>query len=216
MMNLRVKFKKGYEVKYVSHLDLMRTFQRMLKRTGYKIKYSEGFNPHMNLTFALPLPVGVTSDGEYAEFSIEENISVAEIKNRINELAPMGIEILEVTEKLTPKFKEIKRAEYTVLFETSNDISEFEKVVELSGILIEKKTKKGIKEIDIKPDIVSLKLSSGENGVCSLEMHLPCGNEKNIKPELVLAAMQKYQPDFKAECILPHRTAVYAKGKLIF
>lgn len=191
MMNLRVKFTKGYEVKYVSHLDLMRTFQRMLKRTGYKVKYSEGFNPHMNLTFALPLPVGVTSDGEYAEFSIDEQVSCEAVKERINQVAPKGIEIIEVSEKLTPKFKEIKRAGYTVTFETKNTVEDFKRVCDLSEILIEKKTKKGIKEVDIKPLVFSCNFEKNNDKII---MKLTCaaGSEENLNPDLLVKAFEKY------------------------
>ena len=74
MMNVRIQFSKGYEAKYVSHLDLMRTFNRMLMRSGLPVSYTQGFNPHIILTFAQPLSVGVTSDGEYAEFQMEERL----------------------------------------------------------------------------------------------------------------------------------------------
>ena len=78
MMNVRIQFSKGYEVKYVSHLDLMRT----LMRSGLPVSYTQGFNPHIILTFAQPLSVGVTSDGEYAEFQMEEQCTFDELKDK--------------------------------------------------------------------------------------------------------------------------------------
>ena len=88
MVNLRVKFIRGEEIKFISHLDLMRVFERALRRSEIPVAYSKGFNPHPQMVFGLPLSVGVTSQCEYADFKIEDNIEPNEFIQRLNDNLP--------------------------------------------------------------------------------------------------------------------------------
>lgn len=214
----RLLYEKGVNVRYISQLDFVRVLNRTVRRSGLPVTYTVGFNPHPVMTVAAPIPVGTTSAYECIDIDFDEKQDTAFLAKHLDATFPEGIHVLEskeVTSASIP-FRDIDSASYTVRVEYAGEAPDVDAFVALGEILIEKKTKKGLKEIDIKPDIEKLNLLSAENGVCIFEMQLPCGNEKNIKPELVVQAIEKYQPQFKAECVLPHRTAVYAKGKLIF
>lgn len=86
MIGIRLKFTKGSEVKYISHLDLMRVFQRALRRASIPISYSSGFNPHQEISFAAPLSLGVTSNAEYVDLKLTEPMDVREIRRRPEQL----------------------------------------------------------------------------------------------------------------------------------
>jgi radical SAM-linked protein len=95
MQKIRVIYRKGEEVKFISHRDLMRAFQRALRRTGLPVTYSQGFNPHMKISWGNALKVGAVSEGEAAEIQFEGWIKPLELKEALNRQLPKGLEILE-------------------------------------------------------------------------------------------------------------------------
>ncbi len=160
-MRLLMRFEKGEEVKYISHLDMQRLFQRALRRAKLPCEYSKGFNPHLLISFACALPVGVCSKAEYVEVQLEKFIHPSECKARLNEVLPMGIKILNAVE---PKddyptvASVIALAEYTFIPEVKADYSEIiNNLINQESIVIEKKTKKGFKEVNVRPMIHRLK-----------------------------------------------------------
>lgn len=92
---VKIKYKKGEEVKFISHLDLMRAFQRAIRRAGIPIAYSQGFNPHMKISWGKALKVGETSESEEAELTLEKFAKPKEILEKINKQLPKGLEIIE-------------------------------------------------------------------------------------------------------------------------
>ncbi len=98
MHKLRLKFSKNGPIKFIGHLDVMRYFQKAIRRAELDIKYSEGFSPHQVISFAQPLSVGATSDGEYMDMTLNSMISTEDVKNKLNEVMNEGIKILAVTE----------------------------------------------------------------------------------------------------------------------
>ena len=98
MNKLRVKFTKHGPIKFVGHLDVMRYFQKAIRRAEIDIKYSEGFSPHQLLSFAQPLSVGVTSDGEYLDMTVNSMVSVTDVMDRLNAVMNEGIKIIAVEE----------------------------------------------------------------------------------------------------------------------
>ena len=193
MNDYYLRYKRGESIKYVSHLDFVRVFGRAFRRAELPIAYSEGFNPHPLLTFALPLSVGYTSECELMEFVLEKEIETEEIKERLQKAMPAGIEIAEVCKGKT-RMKKLDNALYIVKAENlPNDLSDF---LSLDSILIEKKTKSGIKEADIRGDIKNIALKDGR-----IEMLLSAGSRANLKPEVVICAMNKYINGYNAgEC----------------
>lgn len=193
MNDYYLTYKRGDSIKYVSHLDFVRVFGRAFRRAELPIAYSEGFNPHPLLTFALPLSVGYTSECELMEFVMEKELETEEIKEKLQKAMPIGIEITEVCKGKT-RMKKLDNALYIVKAENlPDDLSAF---LSLDSILIEKKTKSGIKEADIRADIKNISLKDG-----CLEMLLSAGSRANLKPEVVINAMNKYIHGYNAlEC----------------
>ncbi|HHW30249.1 MAG TPA: DUF2344 domain-containing protein [Clostridiaceae bacterium] len=158
MSSIRVKFTRGDEVKYISHLDMMKAFERALRRSGLPISYSQGFNPHPKMVFGLPLSVGVTSEAEYADFELEEIIETREFMERLNSQLPSGLKIIDAREKKTKGniMAEICRASYSirVISEKDTSLEEINKGIEQfmnkQEIIVKKETKSKVKDTDIR------------------------------------------------------------------
>ena len=187
-MNLRVKFNKTNEAKYISHLDLLRTFNRMLMRSDLKPEYSQGYNPHILLTFAQPASVGMETKNDCADITIAGEYKEEKVFENLKKAAPSGIEIISVTSDRHLPFNSVDSAFYTVKIDTNKNKDDIIKFLRLDEILIEKKTKKGIKEIDIKPMLLSYEV---EDGIV-LKLKLKAGSSENLNPLLLLKAMEKY------------------------
>lgn len=179
MIKIRAVFEKRGRAKYISHLDLNRCMQRSFKRSGLPIWYTEGFNPHIYINFALPLSLGYESSMEIMDFNLTEEVSFDEVSERLNKAMPEGLFVSKVYIPTT-KHTQIRFADFKITF--SNDISEkIKKFMKQDNINTIKKTKRGEKEIDLKPDINVISSQNSE-----LILRLPAGNEKNINPSLVL------------------------------
>ncbi|MDQ2087296.1 TIGR03936 family radical SAM-associated protein [Herbivorax sp. ANBcel31] len=173
MNSIRAKFVRGEEVKFISHLDLKKVFERALRRSGILIAYSKGFNPHPQMVFGLPLSVGVTSESEYIDLEFEEPIDVDNFMDRLNECLPKGIKVVEAKEKKekTNIMASIAGASYEILVNSakirdSNDIKDMiDKFMDLEEIIIKKETKRKIKDINIRPMIYSIKAGLCIDGI---------------------------------------------------
>ena len=179
-------------MKFVGHLDMMIYFQKAMRRADVKIRYSEGFSPHQIMSFAAPLGVGITSNGEYLDIEANED-DLKSITDRLNQVMVEGIEVLSCR-KLQDSSKNamsiVCAADYTLEFREGyqpKDLDEFfEKLIDFYAqeqIIITKKTKKGQKEMDLKPLIYQLR----RNGD-GIFMQVSTGSTDNIKPELVMEA----------------------------
>ena len=189
---VRIKFTKVGDLMYISHLDLARTMQRIILRSGIDIWYSEGFNPQPKMVFALPLPTGVESNCELMDIKINSFMSNEEIMNRINENFPKDMRVLEVYQPEV-KFKNIQYAKYSITL-YSPKISDTTKD-EIANLFIgecpmEKKTKSGLKEINICDYIKEISVES-EQGASKIEAILSADSEKNLNPDLLVSAIKK-------------------------
>ena len=167
-MDIRVKFTKFGPVKYVGHLDLMRYFQKALRRSGLPLTFTKGFSPHPVLSFASPLGVGITSEGEYMDFSIEYALPVDEIQQKLSSQMAYGVEIRSVTERHDSRkaMAELMGASYLVYFKKISDDFTFDtsaiksvidsKVKKASSLVVTKKTKKSEREVDLLPLIYDI------------------------------------------------------------
>lgn len=214
-MKVRVKFAKEGAMKFIGHLDIMRYFQKAIKRAGIDVAYSEGFSPHMIMSFAAPLGVGVTSTAEYFDMEINTPISGKEAVKRLNEVMVEGMEVKSFRKipdgKANAAMALVAAADYYVEFregmepetDWKNKIEDF---VRQSEILIVKKTKKNEKEVDIRPYIYEMRLE--ENRIF---LKLAAGSVKNTKPELVMEAFLAFWgQEFDSFCFTIHRAEVYA------
>ncbi len=147
---VRVRFTKVGSLQFISHLDLNRTMKTVMIRAGVPIKYSEGFNPHPKMVFALPLSVGAESVCELLDFKLDRPMSAEELTDRLNAALPPEMRVLEAYAP-TAKFTDIRYAEYRLESEEDFDASP----LDADTIVVMKRTKSGEKETDIKPMIHS-------------------------------------------------------------
>lgn len=148
--SVRVRFTKVGSLQFISHLDLNRTMKTVMIRAGVPIKYSEGFNPHPKMVFALPLSVGAESVCELLDFKLDRPMSAEELTARLNAAFPLEMRVLEAYAP-TAKFTDIRYAEYRLENEEDFDVTP----LEADTIVMMKRTKSGEKETDIKPMIHS-------------------------------------------------------------
>lgn len=214
-MQIRIKFNKDGYAAYISHLDLLRTFNRMIKRSGIIPEYSKGYNPHSLMTFLQPSSVGMISRNDCVELKIVDGYDINTLTELLKKYAPPGIEIISVTEDVVPPFSNLCSAKYKVYIKSNKDICEMENVLKKDAVLIDKKTKKGIKEVDIKPLIENYEFFS-ENDFTVLKLHLKCGSVSNLNPSLIIKAFEKYIDGLKTdelkiirECMLTDNGEIY-------
>ena len=157
MKNVRIWFKKDGECRYISHLDLNRTMLRALHKSKLPIWHTEGFNPHPFATFPLPLSLGFRGVNECMDVKLEDdNYSFKEIPKKLNDCLPRGIRVFDVTEAVM-KAGKIAFASFTMRVSIENKPSglvceQLKDLLSLDKIEIEKRSKKGMKIVDIKPD----------------------------------------------------------------
>lgn len=181
-----VVYSKENEGIYISHLDFLRTIGRSLRRAGLPVKYSEGFNPHACISFASPLGVGVSSVCERFSVQLTEEVPPEEIEEKLSLALPSCIKVIRVSEG-EEDFSKISYADYEIVFEGDITQAQLRKFLEMQEILMPKKTKKGIKEVNIREDIFDI---TGNNKV--YKATLKTGNEGNLKPMLLTDALTKY------------------------
>ena len=216
-MKTRMRFVKCGSMKFIGHLDCMRFFQKAIRRAKLDVAYSKGYSPHQLMSFASPLGVGVTSDGEYidVEFYSLPDLSLPDLVTHLNQFMTDEIFVTDI-EIMPDGFKNsmslLIAADYMVVEKEAGVFPEnwqekWLSFMEQQEIVIEKKTKKSVKEVDIKPHILAWDFSmddfakkNGENyGTLhcdyegnSLFMRLTSGSETNIKPELVMQAFYAF------------------------
>lgn len=216
MLRLRAVFRKTGRSVYISHLDLNRCMLRIFRRSKLPVWYTEGFNPHPYYSFALALSLGFESECEIMDFNITEDISLEEVKERLNAVMPEGMGVVSVSEQ-KKKITEIAKAEYCILIDAQNTrelIAEFNKFMAQDEINVEKKTKKGIKTVDIKPAIEVVSIVADEGKVL-LDMRLPAGTKTNYNPTLVIDAFREYAEN-TFEILKIKRTGILCENNEIF
>ena len=223
MLKARIKFRKYGVMKFIGHLDIMRYFQKVMRRADIPIAFTQGFSPHMIMSFAQPLGVGVTSDAEYFDIELTEPISSKRAIEQMNKANVEGIEIVSFVEipddKKCSGMTIVAGAEYTVSLLESNKTSDItrditddwkEKIENFMAqpeIRILKQTKRSEKEVDIKPMIYDMEVC--DNRIC---MFLATGSEQNLKPDLVMKAFLKFVGESEDTPLHYHRLEVYAKN----
>lgn len=193
-MKIRIKFKKTGNLKFIGHLDVVRYFQKAFRRAEVGIAYSKGYSPHQLLSFAAPLGIGLTSEGEYLDGEFEWVYSSKEMIEKLNSTMVDDLSILEW--KLLPEDAEnamasVAAADYMVTlkeeyYQKEQILPYVATLCEKEEVLITKKTKKSEKEVDIRPMIYELRV---ENDV--IFMKLATGSVANLKPETVISALCK-------------------------
>lgn len=209
-MTVRVKFAKYGNMKFLSHLDVLRFFQKAVRRAGIDVTYSLGYHPHQIMSFAAPLGLGQTSEAEYFDMDLNSMNSEEEVRDLLGAEMPEGFKVLDVCllPETPPQTRKesvmalVSASDYLVLrkdeylSELSNEtiLDKFKEFIAQDEIKVIKTTKAGDNEIDIRPLIYDIKLQaeptelSGkhENGLV-IYMLLSAG-QVHIRPELVMKA----------------------------
>lgn len=190
MREVRLRFSKTGQAKYISHLDTNRVFSRALARAKINLWYTQGFNPRPYMSFSLPLSLGVESYCENVDLRILDNLTDEEIKERMNNALPLGIRIVDVYEDFMD-CHDIVYSDYVYKFEFKDNETALEKIIavlESDEILAQKKAKQGkrriLKETDIKQFIVKYNASIRDNNIV-LNIWLLAGPDKNLNPTLL-------------------------------
>lgn len=182
---VRLFFTKLDRAKYISHLDMNRCMSRALKRSGLPVWYTGGFNPHMYLTFPLPLSLGCESVYECVDLKMTQKVDFDTIAQKVNACLPPDIQVFAAGEQKMDQ-KEIAWADYEICFDAQDGLKEqLESFFNQDEIKVIKKTKKGEKEIDLKPHFSLLSMEE-KDGVLTAMMRFATGIELNINPTLLL------------------------------
>ena len=195
MKSVRIWYRKEGAAKYMSHLDLVRVMGRVFHRAGIPLWYTEGFNPHPFMTFALPLSLGTVGLRETMDIKLEDEISREAILEKMNPCMPDGITVFDVTDPVM-KPGVIAFGQYRIeLFcgETTPEtlLETVKGQLEKKELIIEKRSKKGVKLFDLKPAVQKAELFLDESGVV-LETILPAGSTLNVNPSLLVEAFCLY------------------------
>lgn len=195
-VTVRVIFTKTGNLQYFSHLDLQRTWQRVLVRASIPMWYTLGFNPHAKIVFGVPLPVGSEGMEEMVDLRIDRAISPAEMKAQLNAELTDEMQVSEVYIPTT-SFSDIAWATYEITLATRGDATENAASVQAmfadgaAPIVMSKRSKSGDKDIDILPLIRSLKATADCHGLVHIRATLRAGNTENLNPEYIIKAIRQ-------------------------
>ncbi len=215
----RLLFEKTGNAVYISHLDLMRLFQRAFKRAGLSLTHTHGFNPRPSVSIALPMSVGVESKCELLDFDLEgEKVPCEEILRRLNEVLVDGVWGLQVYED-GGKIKNLSYLDCLVTMKYDRPIPEdaarqIEELFQGEEILVEKKSKNGITEQNITPMIRRLTVEKGE-GQLVVAARVCCQNP-TLNPAQLVVAVEKYLPELKPDFSKCARLEIYDTEETIF
>ncbi len=224
-MKARIKFRKYGCQRFIGHLDVMRCFQKVMRRAQIPIAFTGGYSPHMIMSFAQPLGVGVTSDGEYLDIELTEPIASERAVRQMNEVMAEGMEVVSFVE--IPEEKKYSgmtitaAAEYEVTLLESGKSAEKKKSIPAEWgklaeeflardeIMVMKKTKRSEKEVDIKAMIYEMEVTEG-----AVRLFLAAGSENNLKPDLVMEEFFRFAGEEPGNVPFHvHRTDIYAKSE---
>ena len=188
LKNVRLFYKKSGLLRFASHLDMNRVMTRLLRMSKVPVWYTEGFNRHPYITFALPLSLGFTSDYEVMDFRFDEDdFSFTKAEKMIRSVCPDGIEVISLKEPVYKSGK-IAFADFKITFDKS-DLDDKNLLVEFlnkKDIIVSKKTKKGgFKEINLAEKIRSFEVTE-LNDTIILSLRLPAGGEDNVNPKILV------------------------------
>jgi radical SAM-linked protein len=196
MQRLRLKFSRGEELKFLSHLDLMRLWERVFRRAGIPLAYSEGFTPHPHISLAVPLLVGVTSEAELMDVTLSRWLSPQSFKAQVEKQLPLGIKLLEVQpvgQNMPSLQAQVKFVEYRVEVESEKRGKEIEADVES---LMSKRElpwhherDTGARYYDLRALVDEIRLVDCRDAVCILTMRLRCDERGAGRPEQVVKAL---------------------------
>ena len=216
----RLLFEKTGKAIYISHLDTMAMFPRIFQRAGLRMKFTQGMSPHAYVSIALPLSVGMSSQCEILDFTLEEEtVSLSELPDRLNPCLPAGIRVLTAYDS-PRKIKELRflQVEVTLEYDRGADEDFRLRLVELfrrDTLLVEKKTKKGLAETDIRPMIRSLEVARDSEQELRLSARI-CAQEPSLNPQLLVKAIARHAPECAPDFARAHRVEIFDEAQQVF
>jgi len=217
-VNLRIKYGKTIKGKFLSHLDLIRAWERAMRRGKIPLAFSQGFNPHPKMSFGSALAVGVTSSGEYMDIELKNIFPIQEIKRELEKYLPVGLELYEIVKidnKAASLMSIINRAKYLVKarlkepFNQEKFANGIKILLNQENVKILRPTKKGLKEKDIRSGIYELKGRIIDDKTVLVEFIVQTGSSGNIRPEEVMAALEKNGVPLDLKILDIHREGLY-------
>lgn len=216
----RIVFEKKGQAVWISHLDLMRLFQRAFKRAGLPLTHTQGFNPRPSVSIALPLSVGVESSCELLDFEISgEEVSCDEIRHRLNENLIEGVKVLGVCKK-GRKLKELTFLSCKITLEYDDGVDQVaqQQIRELFSrdeVIVPKKTKNGIQDQNIIPMIRRFEIVCKDENTLQITALICCQNPA-LNPMQLVQAIKNYLPDLEPSFAKCSRLEVYDEQEKVF
>ena len=196
MQRLRVKFSREEEIKFISHLDIIRLWQRAFTRARIPLAYSEGFNPHPKISLAVPLSVGVTSAAELMDVLLTRPVSPHYFTSAVGQHLPQGIRVLMASQvglNLPSLQSAVRFAEYSVVIAAEKDRAEVESdlrsLLALASLPWQHQRDTGPHKYDLRALIDDVRLTGWQSGCVTLGMRLRCDSAGSGRPEQVTAAL---------------------------
>lgn len=216
----RLLFVKTDDAVWISHLDLMRLFQRAFKRAGLNLTHTQGFNQRPSVSIAMPLSVGVSSGCELLDFDLDgQNVSCEEIKERLNRSLIQGVKVLEVyTEGKKIKYLAFLDCEVTLGYDNplpADGVNAIKSLFNQNEIMVEKKGKNGVSQTEIASMIKSMDVFALDNGNILLKARICCQNP-SLNPMLLAAAVEKYLPELTPDFVRCNRVEILDTNYEIF
>ncbi|MGN0414328.1 MAG: TIGR03936 family radical SAM-associated protein [Agathobacter sp.] len=222
-MKIRIKFRKWGVMKFIGHLDMMRYFQKAMRRADIDIKYSEGFSPHQIMSFAAPLGVGLTSDSEYFDIEVNSTMSSALAVAALNAVMVEGVEVVsyvQLPDNAKTAMSLVTAADYALSYkegyESPYSAEEWKQIVEKEflkqpAFTITKKTKKSEREVELKTLVYDFYVEEQE-GKPVFFLKVSTGSTDNLKPELVVSSIyERMGIPYHENAIQIHRLEVYTR-----
>ena len=217
----RLLFEKTGNAIWISHLDLMRLFQRAFKRAGLPLTHTQGYNPRPSVSIALPLSVGIESGCELLDFDLDGDtkFSCNEIKDRLNAALVAGVQVLDVYED-GRKIRDLALLSCQVQLEYDTGIPEgavdaIRELFSRDSLFVPKKSKNGPTDQDIIPMIKELTVSVADENVVTMEAVICCQNP-SLSPMQLPAAIEKYMPEYKPDFAKSRRIELFDAKRKIF
>ena len=219
MLRTRLLFEKTGRAMYISHLDLMRTFQRAFLRAGIRLRHTEGFNPHPYLSFALPLSVGMESLCELADFDLTDALSLDALPAMLNAKMPEGITARSAYRPET-KFSEIARVavEGRLVYDAGipdGTPTRLKALFREKPLIVPKKTKKGMADTDIAPGLFNIGFTQRSGTELALSAAVSAQNPA-LNPELLVTAVRTHRPQDAPDFASFRRTELFNANNTVF
>ena len=215
----RLLFEKTGRAVWISHLDLMRLFQRAFKRAGLKLTHTHGFNPRPSVSIALPLSVGVDSCCELLDFELEEPVSCELFPELLNDKLVSGVRVLKAYDG-GAKIRDLSYLQCNVKLQYDNGVPEgacdaIKALFASERVIVAKKTKNGIQDQDLVPMIRSLSVYGAGEQVVSLDAVVCCQNP-TLNPAQMVKAIEQYIPHYSPDFSTCSRIEIFDKNNEIF